>query len=359
MKTGLVPGTWVGSANNVDFYKFNWLKELPKDTYCALWLSWPQHNQVNLPTGHNLYVVSFYMEAVDIQWVKQQSQIVNAPIIVLSDSNYYNWDVDNVFSYTYYFWPDQLEQINEWFPGPFVKNIQYKASAFCNRITQSKLLIFTKLIETMGADNCLLSLSDWIEERSVHYKEPTGRPAIDNITEIFFNKYQGKTFRIDDFDFKTQSADQSFTSNPGTPAYQNSALHFTNESFHYSYMQEDRAYIHPGPFLTEKTFKCLAGGTGFVPVGQFETYKTLSKLGCEFNYKFDMSWDNDSGNLSRLESIMKLIDFLEPYDAMDIFNMTKESSKHNRNHVLSGKFSENCQKVNYTTIDTIISTFNR
>lgn len=357
MNTGLVPGPWFGPSEKIESYEFSWLKNLPKNTYCALWLTWPSHNQINLPLGYNLYVVSFYMEAVDIQWIKQQSQIVNSPIIILSDSSYYNWDVYNVFSYTYYFWPNQLEQIIKWFPGPYTKNIQYKASAFCNRITQSKLLIFTKLIETLGSDTCLLSLSDWIDEKNMHYRAPTGRFEIDNLADTFFKKYQGQVFKIDDFDFKTQSATQSFTSNPGTPAYQSAALHFTNESFHYSYMQEDYAYIHPGPFLTEKTLKCLVGGTGFVPVGQFETYKTLTDLGCKFDYQFDTSWDKDSGNLSRLEGILKLIDFLVPYNAIEIFNLTKESSQHNQDHVLSGRFSNICQKVNDRTINDIISRF--
>ena len=42
----------------------------------------------------------------------------------------------------------------------------------------------------------------------------------------------------------------------------------------------------------------MLGATAFIPVGQFETYRTLETLGFRFDYDFDITWDLDSGNLS-------------------------------------------------------------
>jgi hypothetical protein len=352
----LVPMSQQGHRQQIDFTYVEWLRDLSGDVFFALWQRWPSFDQHNdLPLGHDLYVISFHLEPLDIDWLLVQSGRLDAPIIVLSDSEHedFLWP-NNVHQYQYYHWHHQIDKIKRWFPSPVSKNIAYKASAFCNRITQSKLWIFTALAEYFGKDHCLLKLDDWLEEKNVHHREHTGQKQLDDLADVFWTKYWGQRYSIDSFDNTTQNY-QSFTANPWSKAYQEAAVHFTNESFHYSLMDN---HIVPGPFLTEKTLKCLVGGTAFVPVGQYNTYGSLKKLGLEFTYGFDLSWDNDPGNLTRMRSIVNLIQHLSKYTAQELFEMTAASTTHNKDIVWSGKFGQQCQMHNDLVRNKILSQFN-
>jgi hypothetical protein len=356
MHTMLVPNRWAGAADQIKNQDISWLKDLPKNTYCDLWLRWPGHN---LPAGYDLYVVSFHLETVDVEWINTQAQRISAPIIVLSDLNYYNYPFPkNVYPYTYYYWHQQTDLITKWFPNKVEKQLAFKAGAFCNRITQSKMIVFTALAEFLN-DQALLKLDDWLEEKNVHYRSKTGIKKLDDLADLFWSKYFGKTYIIDKFDNKVDNV-QKNTANPWSDAYQECAFNFTNESFHYSYMIENgQAFIYPGPFLTEKTLKCLAGSTPFIAVGQFETYASLTKLGFEFDYgDLDLTWDQDSGNLSRLSSLVDTIVNFQHYSIDDLFAMSKYSTEHNFNHVWSNEFYNMCELLNQRTIETIIAKHN-
>ena len=250
--------------------------------------------------------------------------------------------------FNYFVWHYHINTILNWNPDPVIKNIRYKASAICHRISQSKLLIFTKLAEELGFENCLLKLSTWLEEKNVHYRQSTGVFAIDEVSDIFWNKYFGKEYKFDDWDpAQNFQRNTAVTSNK---AYTEAAINFTNESFHYSLMEENgQEYIWPGPFLTEKTLTCLASGTAFIAVGQYDTYGTLSRLGFKFDYGFDILWDQDPGNLTRLSSILSLITSFKDYTAEDIYQMTAESCDYNLDIIKSGIFYQNCEQVNQTT----------
>lgn len=355
----LVPSRWCGPTEEVKDPNMFWVNELPKNTYCALWLEWPGEQNYTLPPGYDYYVVSFHLEAIDVNWLSSQASKINSPIILLSDCNYYSCPLPtNVTPYTFYYWHWQLDKMKTQFPVPYHKNIKYKASAFTNRISQSKLLIFTKLAETLPKEDVILTLGTWLEDKNVHYKQQTNNKIIDGLADTFFNKYAGTELKIDGFE-NAKDNYQFYTANPNQPAYQECALNFTNESFHYSaYESAAEQYIYPGPFLTEKTFKCLLGATSFIPVGQFDTYGTLSKLGFKFDYPFDTKWDRDPRNLNRLESIIKLIDQFRFFSAEELYQCCQESATHNQEIILSNDFWETCEKHNETTIGEILQKFN-
>jgi len=355
MRKMLVPMPWQGISKEVIDQEMCWIKQLPATTYCALWQRWPEND---LPPGHDCYVVSFHLEAVDIDWIKRQCEKISAPIILLSDSNYYDWKMPkNLKCYTWYYWHFQLDKILEWYPDLPKKNIQYKSSAICNRLTQSKILVITKLLENPNSQS-LTRLSTWLENKNLHFNTKIGRPNIDGLTEIFWKKYFGKEIKIDNFDNNIDNH-QKYTANPLVSYLQEAAIHFTNESFHYSYHQDqDQHYIYPGPFLTEKTLKCLIAETGFISVGQFDTYNTLSKLGLKFNYNnINTSWDQIPGDLDRLEKILELVDSISSMESQEIFDNTVDSSRHNREYIVSGQFAKNCDMVNQTTEKTILDEF--
>jgi hypothetical protein len=297
--------------------------------------------------------VSFHLEAVDINWLKRQK--TSGPIIVLSDGQSYGLTIPGVQFLSFFYWHYQLRQMQAWFGVKEKSTPRYKFSAVCNRISQSKIWSTTKLLET-ACDSSLIVLNSWLEEKNVHNWQPTGCHSLDQLTNIFKDRYLGQIIKIDNFENKNDNW-QSITSDPWQPLYTDCVIHFTNESFHYSDMQEnDNHYTWPGPFITEKTLKCLLAGTAFIPVGQFETYKTLGKLGFEFEYGFDISWDNNAGNLSRSQSVVDLIDELSQFDIDDLVAMTKHSCNHNQNHIVSGKFYSLCKEQNDNTVEKIILT---
>jgi hypothetical protein len=353
MNNMLVPIPTMGTHQNCNFSGIEWLQSLPDNTFFSLWQKWPKYN---LPTGYDLYVVSFHLETVDVDWIADQAQKISAPIVVLSDLNYYNYPFpSNVHAYTYYFWNQQVELIKKWFPKKTNKNLKFKTSAFCNRITQSKLIIFTALVEYLQSQT-LLKLDSWVDEKDVHFKQATGNNELDRLADLFWSKYYGNTYVIDQFNNSTDNV-QRKTADPWSTAYQQALINFTNESFHYSYFYNgEKEFIYPGPFLTEKTLKCLVGGTPFIAVGQFETYKTLKNLGFCFNYgDLDLSWDLDSGNLTRLQSIVNLIKNLQNYTLDDLVAITNDSTKHNFNYVWSGDFNNHCNNQNNKTIELILT----
>jgi hypothetical protein len=353
----LVPMTVTGTLGTCDFSKVEWLQQLPTNTYYALWLRWPEFD---LPLGYNLYVVSFHLEPVDVDWVTKQAVKVGSPVVLLSDSNYYNYRFpSNVYSYTYYYWHHQIDTIKEWFPSRVDKNLKFKASAFCNRITQSKMIVFAALAEYLN-NQALLKLDNWLEEKNVHHRELTGIKKLDNLSDLFWKRYFGKSYKIDDYN-NIKDNFQSITADPWSRAYQECVFNFTNESFHYSYMiVDEHEFVHPGPFLTEKTLKCLAGETPFIAVGQFDTYASLTKLGFKFDYgELDLSWDQDPGNLTRLISIIDLIVQMKNYTLQDLYEFTQESSKFNFDYIWSGDFTKYITNVNEQIVTKILKNFKK
>jgi hypothetical protein len=117
--------------------------------------------------------------------------------------------------------------------------------------------------------------------------------------------------------------------------------------------EHNQEYIYPGPFITEKTLKCLLGATAFVPVGQFETYKTLEKLGFTFDYDFDTSWDLDPGDLTRCQRIINLIDWFNHCDIKTLTALTKDCNQYNQEHIISGQFFSRCNERNQESIEKI------
>ena len=342
--------------------ELNWLSQLPKDTYFALWVCLPSGSPTprDLPLGHSLYVVTFHQEHLDFAWLAAQAQRIDAPIIVLNDGSVYDFPFgDHVHFFNYYSWHHHMDTMMTWFPDRQPRNLRYKVSAVCNRITQAKLLVFTALMKYHARDQLLVKLGDWLEEKNVHFRQPTGMPELDQLSEEFFERWHGQNLQIDDF-VNARDNTQRVNSNPWQPIYTQSALHFTNESYHYSQMitKEYGNIIYPGPSYSEKTFKCLVAGTPFIAVGQFESYRYLQELGFLFDYgDIDLSWDQDAGNLTRMRSLVQLIQTLAHYSIQDLDLMTRDSTLHNTHHLWSGEFGRRCRAHNQQVAQHVLDRF--
>jgi hypothetical protein len=331
---------------------YEWINTLSnKKIYLSLFRRWVNDD---LPLGYDIYLVSFHLEAVDVQWVERQSKFINGEMIVLFDGVSNNLTIPKVRFLSYYYWHIQLDTMIKWFGHGNIesKNITHKASAFCNRITSTKLITFTTLMELFGKDNCMLVLHDWLERENLYAENEYVPNELMEIVDLFFKKYYKKEFKIDDFSNKLNY--QKHTANPWQPSYQNCALHFTNESFNTSALYDSALYSHPGPFITEKTLKCLLGGTAFVPIGQFDTYGALRRLGFEFNYNFDTTFDNISDDHSRVIAIIGVIKSLIGVDKNDIYSNSKESSTNNYYYITSGEFYKHCEMLNEHTVEQVM-----
>lgn len=330
-----------------------WLAALPK-TWCSLWRNWYEVD--DLPLGYNLYVLSYHMESPDTDWISSQCQKISAPIILLTDCEYYDFPAPkNLHCYTWIRWHEQARQILTWFPVRPEKKIIYKTSAVCNRLERHKMVMISALAEKIGRDDGLFILRDWLEDKNKHLP-PTNNVLVDSYYDIFWQKYYKQIWTIDDWDNEKNT--QSITGNPWTPIYQQAAMHFTNESYSHSFkVVEGQGFITPGPFLTEKTIKCLVGGTAFLPVGQFDTYRRLGDLGCRFDYGIDLDFDRDPHDSTRLEKLIRLIDILAGMTAADIYESTRISTLHNQDLVISGYFSRACDDNNSKVREEILERF--
>jgi hypothetical protein len=354
-----VPMPWYGPSTEIPFEEYQWLKNLHGKVFCRLFDQWPNRSEnPDLPDAYDLYVVSFHLEPIDVEWIDTISSQTTKPIIVLGESfdGLYPF-AENVHAKNYVYWHRQIEKAQSWFQleDRPMKAPALKTSALCHRVTLSKAIIVVALLENMPND-CMVKLSTWIEHKNIDQKK-LNVADLDGLIETFWHKYAGKEISIDNFE-DIQNANQSYTMNPWVPYLQNVAIHFTNETFNYSLMHDGkREVILPGPFLTEKTLKCLLAGKSFIPVGQYNTYSSLKQLGLEFDYPFDITWDADPGNLSRLKSIVDLIKWFKNYTADEIHQMVSTSSQHNLDHVWSGNFSRRCHEINQRTIFGLLSQF--
>ena len=348
------PDEWRGTPDKLghlcDIYP--WISYLPaKNIYLVLWCS---THPKDLPAGYEYYILTCHNEPLDPDWIKQQQANTSGKIYILMPRKNYNLEIPNVIFLPYYEWDHDCAKTLRWFPDIQQREIKYKYSAICNRITQNKIWITTKLLET-AKDQSLIVLNAWLQDKNVHNWDPTGEPILDNLTTIFRNKWQGVT--ISD-EYKNTLNHQRHNSNPWQPAYINTALHFNNGGFHYSLMQnsDGTSFIHPGPEVCEKTVKCLLSATPFINCNQFDTYNTLRDFGMHFDYGFDLTWEDDPGNISRFKNIINLIDDLNHnYSAEQIDTQTKESCLHNQHHILSGGLHRICQQQREETVEILLN----
>lgn len=337
---------WQGKAKDftqVDVYP--WMKSLlhREDIFCSFWSNW---DTPDLPYGYDFYLVSYHIENINLIWL--QNQNVDGKIVVIFPGRDYELNIPNITFIGYTELHHDLNKMIGWFGVEDVPSKKkYKFSTICNRITQGKIWTTTQILESES--NSLVILNpDWIEDKNVHSWTPTGVEFLDNLTDIFREKYINVKL-CDAFD-NNKDNNQRTNSNPWQPYYTNTALHIVAGSFHYSYMGN---FTYPGPDIDEKTLKCLLAGVPFLPAMQFEVYDYLSEFGLCFDYGFDTSFDTDPGNLTRFEKLCKLIDELSHWSIEKIVSATADSTAHNKKHIISGKFAEQCDNYNEIQIQKI------
>ena len=343
--------------------ELEWLNCLPKNTYLGIRLSNPSSapGGYDLPLGADLYVISFHYEPFDAEWVMAQAKRVQAPLVVLNEGSCYDYPLpSNVDFYQFIHWHKTLDNIIRFHPQIQArsKTPRYRVSAICNRATQAKALIFTAIMRHLPANERLVKLSTWVEDKNMHHWQHTGNTVLDDLLDEFRTVWTGHAIDIDGWDDVTHNTEANNT-NPWLPQYLDSALHFTNESHHYSLMTDGgHLSIRPGPNLTEKTLKCLVSATPFISVAQFDVYRNLQQLGFQFDYgDVDLSFDQQPGNLDRLQSLVGLIADLARFDTIELSQQCWDSSHHNQDHILSGNLNQICQQINHGTAEAVLAKY--
>ena len=343
-----IPLSVFGDIRTIDItkeilYWYPWIDNIRnKNIYLALNLQWGANGEYPPapPPGYDYYIS--FGDSLMFGWPEHVIDSVDGKIIhltgsLISDS----FDTDRI---QYVPHNTAHKRIRGIATTNITKDILYKASALTNRVTQSKAIIFAALMSMLGEKDFVASLHhDLYSDKNTHNWSASGNSTCDYYLNLFKEQWSDKKLSLPHDDQVTWSYNNS--------AYQSAALNFTQESYHYSYMTKNgRGYVEPGPFVTEKTWKCLMSATAFIPVGQVHTYYWFKQLGLQFDYgELDLSFDNDPGNLTRLEKIVNLIKTLEQWSAQDLYEMTQASTQHNFEHVQSQKFWDICEASNAQT----------
>jgi hypothetical protein len=136
--------------------------------------------------------------------------------------------------------------------------------------------------------------------------------------------------------------------------YQDAWINLTNESWHYSKtIFDNQNFYYPGPYLTEKTFKPLLAGRPFLAVGQCNTYKTLKELGLSVDFGFDISYDTDSGDLTRIKGIFSAIDHIQNTNLDDLFQSGIDAVRYNLNYIKNNELFVHCEDLNTESVRSI------
>jgi hypothetical protein len=292
-------------ASNTDWhFWYPWLENLKNTrTFVHLGADWSKEKSwpIQPDPGYDQYILSG--DSGLPGWGEHVAELYHRPVFVIALPEVYQESWHRLVTYIpNIYYHKQLTVLKNNITAPGNKKIIYKASALTARASQSKIIVFSALKNFLKEDS-LLSLQNRIELENVHHWAPTHNKQLDDLTLYFQQHWLGQELKL------PNDTGDVLSTNHG--AYTQSALNFTQESYHYSYMTDStgRGHIEPGPFVTEKTWKCLVSKTAFIPVGQMHIYRWLITLGLKFDYgELDLDFDNDPGNLTRLEKIVNLID---------------------------------------------------
>jgi hypothetical protein len=319
----------------------------PVDISYGLNLQWPGSTNIVLKES-DFYLVSFHTEQMDCDWLRHLSlQHANSEIHVLYDGDVASstyWP-DNVQFHKYVTWGQQLSNIVDCWGYPTVAEIRtHKISSLCHRQTQFKTYVTSLLLQLQASHHSMISWHDTRDYTVDHHVwTGTGRQRLDHLAQYMQNH---EPVMVDDwydlsYNYPMQNSDWNH------PAYVRCAFNCTNESFHYSFTcRAGHEMIFPGPYLTEKTWKPLLAGTGLFVVGQYQTYRYLRDVGFEFTYPIDLGYDEVPGDLDRIEQCLGTLEKLLEFSEDDLVSMTRSSADHNREHILSGALSGQCEIIN-------------
>ena len=339
---------------------FSWLPDLHKQlgkTFCVFNFSWPKDSLIDeFPQNLDTYVFHFGTEYVDWRWLNLVcKRFPNSQIILISPYNTSLYAEPNLMLIQFNFWPTILKWYQEENVVPEVHHYEKtkKISSLGNRISQFRAYVCAYLHQTWCQENYLISWRGVLgKPEDLYLLNLTGNTKLDPVID-----YLKSTF----FDLRI-SPDKDFKNNPlnnlfyDWSAYNDCVINCSNESVNNSFQQTPHgSHIVPGPYFTEKTWKCMLSGTALLPVGQYKSYEYLSNQGFKFEYPWDCGFDQLPGDIDRISAILNCLDQIKDMSLEFLKSSTVESNQHNRDHILSGNYFKQQNLINLNNVQTFIN----
>jgi len=340
-----LPRKWELITDQTNFHGWDFLRELIGHNVFLASIDWHNHAQRDLPVEYPYYFVK--TEGANVAWVERQAQRVQGTIFWMCQYRDYGaFDhLPNVVSLPGIEWHYEFAGCQQDFNCQVDKHIKYKLSCLVNRQTENKILSLAAVYQHIGFDSCMVSLHNNIEEKNVNHWQ-IDHPVLNKYIQVYHEHLRNCSIEIaDDIDLRLDSY------NFQHPAFTNAAMNINNESFHYS-LQHKR--INPGPVLTEKTIKAIMGECAFLNNGQFDTYNSLTELGFRFDYGLDLGYDQISADYDRMLGMIQVIKQISSISAYQLWEQTRDSCLHNKDHVMSGAFYQQAEAVNHRSLERIL-----
>jgi len=321
------------------------------EIFLGINLQWPKFD---LPANYQRYFISFHTEYMDIPWIVEQARrIYPAPILLVTDYDIEKNPVwpENITVVKYITLHKQLANaINEIGMVTEIKTPKYKISSLSYRLTQYKKFVTAYLLQNFNHSDMILTYHNNVGKLEDHHGYPDGYPYLDQLDLASLTK------TLINFKDDTEAINISPLVNATwqIAPFQDAWINLTNESWHYSRtIIDNHDFYYPGPYLTEKTFKPLLAGRPFLAVGQYHTYKTLKDLGLRVDFGFDIGYDQDSGDLTRIKGIFSAIDHIQNTNLDYLFQSGIDAVRHNLNYIKNNNLFVHCEDLNTESVKSI------
>lgn len=285
-----------------------------------------------IPKGYNLYILGFWHEVFDEEWfLKNYFAHDTAQFIVLGDFLPNGLEkYDRVQFVRLLHWEYYLDFIDnhtiDW------SQKKYKISSLSYFVNETRFFVTAALLHTSN------SLMSWHNKQRSYgnYEyifQPTGYPNRDNLI-----KYREKLLEPITIDDRINDPEYNYQEAINFPPYSETLVNCINETKDVSWVENFGD--SPGPFLTEKTWKCLYAGTALIFTSQQNTKYVLEQAGFVFDYPWSNQYADIPGDLERLEKILETIMHIDQMPFKTILDGIKESCEYNKNHLFSDNFKD-------------------
>lgn len=352
--------TYIGHVKNLSHNNHllygDWINEIissPK-TWVGLHWNWPVAYNLSVPDDMDDYVFSWHLEPCDIDWLlqfaddhpNQQITVIGEfdPVILRPNIRMLKWHCWHLLIATYL--KNAADQ------STFSVKRRYLLSALCAKANIFKSLVIAYLCMQYSNDaRILYTYNPSNKENSMSLLDmPIPNPVVDSVRQ--WAKQNLPTCKNvlphTGIPNRAPMIDNQFVGH-------DSWINVTNETFCRSNRVDIGLERIPGPYLTEKTFNPLLAGCAILPNGQPYTYQYLQEFGFQFDYPWSMKFDDEIGDLMRLESLYRAIDYVLQQDQHCLVEQIKASCEHNWNHVRSPEFIATIESTNQRSLERFLT----
>ena len=317
--------------------------------------------KVSLPTNCTQVVISFHTEYYNYYTlVDFFNKYPTCKFLLLSDGDNTNIWPDNVMYVQWVTWGDQLDvAIAVHGVNTDIRLPTKKVSSLSSRHEFHKAAITSYLINNYKSDEYIMSWHDIRYSSVPYYLHDNFKIQSDRINECINSELFNNIIPTTPDGYTQKQNNPISNGNWRTGAYIDCAINLTNESvFNSRFLYNNCPHEYTTPYLTEKTWKPLLARQAFIPIGQYNTISHLSKLGMNFEYGLNLSFDNRIMEFERIEEIYTLLDTIKEIDINKLNRQLQPVADFNLNLITSGQFQKNCKEFNMQQLDKITDWLN-